>query len=207
MLILERVLLMCKWAKRASDRRGEMGVGTLIIFIAMVLVAAVAASVLINVVDNLQEQASDVAEDTQEYFNRQLDIYTVYAVDTIGDGTYDKLVIGVKPHYFSGPVDTLGMVVMVDGKSQYFNSHLEDLGEIDVDQNLDRYVYQFDWHKPSGLDYADGDRYLKPGQSGVITLGDLNEGFQLEQGDTIKVTVLLENGLPSEKRYTAEIEI
>jgi flagellin FlaB len=47
------------WKK---DKRAEMGVGTMIIFIAMVLVAAVAASVLISTANKVREQAQNTGD-------------------------------------------------------------------------------------------------------------------------------------------------
>jgi archaeal flagellin FlaB len=44
------------------DKRAEMGVGTMIIFIAMVLVAAVAASVLISTANKVREQAQNTGD-------------------------------------------------------------------------------------------------------------------------------------------------
>jgi flagellin FlaB len=52
-----------KFAKMSKDKRAEMGVGTMIIFIAMVLVAAVAASVLISTANTVREQATQTGND------------------------------------------------------------------------------------------------------------------------------------------------
>lgn len=48
--------------RMGKNRRAEMGVGTMIIFIAMVLVAAVAASVLISTANQVREQAQTTGE-------------------------------------------------------------------------------------------------------------------------------------------------
>jgi flagellin FlaB len=48
------------WLKR--NKNGEMGIGTMIIFIAMILVSAVAASVLIGTASKVREQAQNTGD-------------------------------------------------------------------------------------------------------------------------------------------------
>lgn len=85
--------------------RGQVGIGTLIIFIALVLVAAVAAGVLINTSGELQSRASDTGDDAQAEVSNQIDVVSATGVDNATDDTVDTVQLVVKKSPGSDAID------------------------------------------------------------------------------------------------------
>jgi flagellin-like protein len=90
----------------SKEDRGQVGIGTLIIFIALVLVAAVAAGVLVNTSGELQSRASDTGDDAQAQVSNQIDVVSATGeINSAGNGNVSTVTLVVKKSPGSDPID------------------------------------------------------------------------------------------------------
>jgi flagellin-like protein len=88
-----------------DDDRGQVGIGTLIIFIALVLVAAVAAGVLVQTSGLLQAQAENTGQDAQSEVGNQISVVSATGSVDTSNNNVEQVDLVVKKSAGSDPID------------------------------------------------------------------------------------------------------
>ena len=96
-----------------ETKKGAVGIGTLIIFIAMVLVAAIAAAVLINVSGILQQKAMSTGKEAITQVSGNLLITSIRGNTNAGKTVIDSLNVTITTAAGAGRVDLSQLVVKV----------------------------------------------------------------------------------------------
>jgi len=103
--------------KLRTNHYADIGIGALIIFIAMVMVAGVTASVMIQTMNNLQNQAVKTSEETIRDISSGLKIS--YVSGYVQNATITQLAIFVSPTSGSDDVDlTYGILSLSDSSTK-----------------------------------------------------------------------------------------
>ncbi|MCZ7383307.1 MAG: hypothetical protein O8C63_00990 [Candidatus Methanoperedens sp.] len=176
-----------------DNERGDIGVGTLIIFIAMVLVAAVAATVLIYTTGALQQKASKTSKEATQQISTNIIVEQVLGNrSSSASATLDQgLIIRVKPDVGTTSIDLRQMIITVwDKDSQY------DLNYSDIDI-VDSATFTATVVRDEDHSFNSSTPVLNSGDLVKINIpADRISGIQLATRKTFWVTLNLELGSP-----------
>ena len=100
-----------------DDESGSIGIGAMIVFIALILVAAVASTIIIKTAEELQQNAENTSDDTRKQISGKVavvDVFVKTAADPLGSGsTTDVATMEVIARISSGSIG------VADGDIEY----------------------------------------------------------------------------------------
>ncbi len=77
-----------------NDNLAAIGIGAMIVFIALILVAAVAAAVIIQTAEKLQQNAQSTGDDTTDEMSGKVQVLNVFVSDDADFEVYFRLAAG-----------------------------------------------------------------------------------------------------------------
>ncbi|WP_311171108.1 archaellin/type IV pilin N-terminal domain-containing protein [Halobellus ordinarius] len=189
--------------------RGQVGIGTLIVFIAMVLVAAIAAGVLVNTAGFLQATAEDAGQESVDKVTNRLDIVSQHGIVNVSSSnekTVDSLNLTVRLAAGSGSVSledtTIKYTSETTAKNLVFKdntSNGETLGDVS------KYDKSKDYINGSGLNSTEYTAYAidDDGDNSFPVLNGQSDRFEI----VINTSVVEENQKGLETGDTVELDI
>ncbi|ADQ66037.1 archaellin/type IV pilin N-terminal domain-containing protein [Halogeometricum borinquense] len=158
-----------------TGRRGQVGIGTLVVFIAMVLVAALAAGVLIHTASFLQATAEDAGKESIDRVVNGVEVVTTAGHVTDGDdGSVDTVRLWVRPRPAAGDINVSRLTVKWVGEQAGQSLTFSGTDPVSPSTASDAHT-TFNASESIG----DGDKILEQGEEFVLYFNV----SQIESGD------------------------
>jgi flagellin FlaB len=104
-----------------TNDRGQVGIGTLIVFIALVLVAAIAAGVLINTAGFLQTQAEETGTESTDQVSNNINVIGEVGIYNETNSGLNETRLTVQRASGSGEIDLSGLSIQYVGDNGFAN--------------------------------------------------------------------------------------
>ncbi len=82
--------------RKRDGEAGSIGIGAMIVFIALILVAAVASTIIIKTAEELQQNAESTSDDTRKEISGKINVLQVIVNGTTSADAVDSLVVTAK---------------------------------------------------------------------------------------------------------------
>lgn len=178
------------------NKKAEMGMGTLIIFITMILVAAIAAAVLISTTSSLQNKALETGSATTQEVGTSMNVLEIYGEDGSEDETVEGFATILKLSAGSDSIrfqDLLVSLSLSDVSEDYaYNDSgftCEDISNSTTANSTFGYVVEYSLEGPNNR-----EGFLTPGEVAKVCFGSPRAVGETER---IRLSVIPRVGTPN----------
>ncbi|PSP85915.1 flagellin [Halobacteriales archaeon QS_1_68_17] len=182
--------------------RGQVGIGTLIVFIGMVLVAAIAAGVLINTVGFLQSKSEETGQQSGQQVTNRLEVSSAVGTDIDeSDGTLGVVNLTVKKAPGADNIDLENVTAQWVGPSGTYNLVNSSVSSSGADGKFGVRAFK---------DADNSEPVLNDPDDRMVMVFDLNQtstnvgatafGDRLEEGSSVELRLTTKSGATATAR-------
>jgi len=139
--------------RKRDGEAGSIGIGAMIVFIALILVAAVASTIIIKTAEELQQNAESTSDDTRKEISGKINVLQIIVNGTTSADAIDSIIVTAKvaSGSMNVQVEDIDWVITCGGSA--YGLITGNLG------NTDPAGGAFDGDENVNADYMDGSDY------------------------------------------------